>query len=136
MGTSMDIYVLRVGIRLTNTENLLIIKLKIPRETGDLEAETNEGRKEPDKGRVIYPFQMNLPNEYLANENSTSIQTQFFFNLPNDYSSSIIVTDSSFTPTDRTCAIAIAADMSFRTALAADFRREHKNIEFLWKQRP
>ena len=35
-----------------------------------------------------------------------------------------------------TCAIAITADMSFRTALAADFKREYKNVEFLWKQRP
>ena len=26
--------------------------------------------------------------------------------------------------------------MSFRTALAADFKREYKNIEFLWKQTP
>ena len=26
--------------------------------------------------------------------------------------------------------------MSFKTALAADFKREYKNIEFLWKQRP
>ena len=26
--------------------------------------------------------------------------------------------------------------MSIRTALAADFRREYKNTEFLWKQRP
>ena len=26
--------------------------------------------------------------------------------------------------------------MSFRTALAADFTREYKNIEILWKQRP
>ena len=26
--------------------------------------------------------------------------------------------------------------MSFKTALAADFRRENKNIENLWKQRP
>ena len=25
--------------------------------------------------------------------------------------------------------------MSFKTALAADFKREYKNIEFLWKQR-
>ena len=25
--------------------------------------------------------------------------------------------------------------MSFRTALAADFKREYKNVEFLWKQR-
>ena len=26
--------------------------------------------------------------------------------------------------------------MSFRTALAADFKGEYKNVEFLWKQRP
>ena len=26
--------------------------------------------------------------------------------------------------------------MSFKTALAADFKREYKNIDFLWKQRP
>ena len=26
--------------------------------------------------------------------------------------------------------------MSFRTALAADFKREYKNVDFLWKQRP
>ena len=30
----------------------------------------------------------------------------------------------------------LTADMNFRTALAADFKREYKNIEFLWKQRP
>ena len=27
-------------------------------------------------------------------------------------------------------------DVSFKTALAADFKRDYKNIEFLWKQRP
>ena len=59
-----------------------------------------------------------------------------YFNLPNEYSSSIILTDSDFKLTNRTCAIAITADMSFRTALAADFKREYKNTEFLWKQRP
>ena len=37
---------------------------------------------------------------------------------------------------DRTSAIIISADMSNRTTLAADFRREDKNIEFLWKQKP
>ena len=38
--------------------------------------------------------------------------------------------------TERTCAIAITADVSFKTALVAEFKREYKNIEFLWKQRP
>ena len=110
-GTSMDIFVRGVGVGLTHTENLIIKKLKIARETGDLEAETGE---EPDIGRVV----------------------ESYFNLPNENSSNIILTDSDFILTNRTCAIAISADMSFRTALAADFKREYKNIEFLWKQRP
>ena len=59
-----------------------------------------------------------------------------YFNLSNEYSSSIILTDSHFILSKRTCAIAITADMSFRTAIAADFKRENKNKDFLWKQRP
>ena len=113
-GTSMDIFVRGVGVGLTHTENLIIKKLRIARETGDLEAETGEEPKKPDIGRVI----------------------ESYFNLPNEYSSNIILTDSDFILTNRTCAIAITADMSFRTALAADFKREYKNVEFLWKQRP
>ena len=31
--------------------------------------------------------------------------------------------------------LAITADVSFKTALVADFKREYKNIEFLRKQR-
>ena len=54
-------------------------------ETGDLNAETEEGSKEPDIGKVV----------------------DSYFNLPNEYSSSIILTDSEFILTDRTCAIAI-----------------------------
>ena len=113
-GTSMDVFVRGVGVGLTHTENLIIKKLRIARETGDLEAETGEEPKKPDKGRVV----------------------ESYFNLSNEYSSNIILTDSDFILTNRTCAIAITADMSFRTALAADFKREYKNVEFLWKQRP
>ena len=113
-GTSMDMFAQGVGVALTHTENLLIKKLRIARETGDLEAETSEEPKKPDIGRVVEPY----------------------FNLPNEYSSSIVLTDSDFILTNRTCAIAITADISFRTALAADFKRDYKNIEFLWKQRP
>ena len=108
-GTSMDIFVLGVGVGLTHTENLLIKNLRIARETGDLEAETGEDPKKPDIGRVV----------------------ESYFNLPNEFSKSIILTDSDFILTNRTCAIAITADMSFKTALAADFRREYKNLEFL-----
>ena len=113
-GTSMDNFVRGVGVGLTHTENLVIKKLRIARETGDLEAETGEEPKKPDIGRVV----------------------ESNFNLPNEYSSNIILTDSDFILTYRTCAIAITADMSFRTALAADFKREYKNVKFLWKQRP
>ena len=113
-GTSMDIFVRGVEVGLTHTENLLIKKLRIARETGDLEAETGEDSQKTDIRRVV----------------------ESYYNLPNDYSSSIILTDSHFILTDRTCAIAITADMNFKTALAADFKREYKNIDFLWKQRP
>ena len=113
-GTPMDIFVRGVGVGLTHTENLIIKKLRIARETGNLEAETGEEPKKPDIGRVV----------------------ESYFNLPNEYSSNIILTDSDFILTNRTCAVAITADMSFRTALAADFKREYKNVEFLWKQRP
>ena len=39
-GTSMHIFDRGVGVGLTHTENLLLKKLRIARETGDLEAET------------------------------------------------------------------------------------------------
>ena len=93
---------------------MIIKKSRLARETGDLEAETFEEPKKPDIGRVV----------------------ESYFNLPNEYSSNIILRDSDFILTYRTCAIAITADMSFRTALAADFKREYKNVELLWKQRP
>ena len=44
-GTSMDIFVRGVGVGLTHTESLLIKKLRMARETGDLEAETSEEPK-------------------------------------------------------------------------------------------
>ena len=110
----MDIFVRGVGVGLFHTENLIIKKFRIARETGYLEAETGEEPKKPDIGRVV----------------------ESYLNLPNEYSSNIILTDSDFILTNRTCAIAITADMSFRTALAADFRREYKNVELFWKQRP
>ena len=74
-----------------------------------MEAETGEEPKKPDIGRVF----------------------ESYFNLSNEYSNSIILTDSGFILTNRTFAIAITADMSIRTALAADFKREYKNMEFL-----
>ena len=82
-------------------------KIKIARETG-------VGPRKPDIARVV----------------------EFYFTMPNEYSSSMILTDSDFKLTNRTNAIAITADMKFRTALAADFNREYKNVEFFWNQKP
>ena len=110
----MDSFVRGVGVGHNHTEILSIKKLRIARETGDLEAESSEDPKKPDMGRVV----------------------QSYFNFPNEYSSSITLTDSDFILTNRTCAIAITADMRFRTALARDFKREYRNIDFVWKQRP
>ena len=113
-GTSMGIFVRGVGVRFTHSEKLIIKKFKIARKTGKLKVEVDEGPKEPDIGRVV----------------------ELYFNLRNEYSTSIKLTDSDCILTDRTCAIAITADMSFRTALAADFKKAYKNIDFLWKQIP
>ena len=72
-----------MGVGLTHTENLIINKLRIARETGDLEAETGGEPKKPDVERVV----------------------ESYFNLTNEYSSSIKLTDSDFILTNRTCAI-------------------------------
>ena len=65
-GTSKDIFVRGVGVGLTHTENVIIKKFRIARETGDLEAETGEEHKKPDKGRVVKSY-FNLPNEFSSN---------------------------------------------------------------------
>ena len=59
-----------------------------------------------------------------------------YFDLANHYANTVVVTDSDFILTERTSAIAITADVSFKTALAAEFKRNYNSIEFLWKQRP
>ena len=112
-GTSMDIFVQGVGVGLTHAKNLSNKKLKLARETGELETEGENAKKLP-FGRIF----------------------ESYFDLPNHYSNNIVIKDSDFILTERTCAIAITADVSFKTALAADFKIEYKNIDFLWKQMP
>ena len=51
-GTSMDIFVRGVGVGLTHTENLMIKKLKLARETGELETEGENAKKLP-FGRIF-----------------------------------------------------------------------------------
>ena len=86
----------------------MIKKLKSSRETGELETEGKNSKKPP-FGHLF----------------------ESYSDLPNHYSNNV-VTDSDFILTERTCAIAITAERSFQTALAADFKRECQNIEFFW----
>ena len=105
-GTLINISVQGVGVGLTHTENLMIKKLREVRETCGLELEGEEA--EPTIG----------PN----------FKTKF--EIPNEYS------DSDFILSDRTSAICITADMSFKSTLEAEFKREYQNVEFLFRQRP
>ena len=79
----------------------MIKKLKWASETGELETEGKNAKK-PLFARIF----------------------ESYFDLPNHYSNKIVLTDSDFMLTERTYAIAITANVSFKTALAADFKRE------------
>ena len=58
------------------------------------------------------------------------------FEIPNEYSENILITDSDFILSDRTSATCITEDMSFKSRLEVDFKREYRNVEFLFRQRP
>ena len=92
--TSMDFFVRGVGVRLTHTKNLIIKQLKSAGETRELETEGANAEKPP-FGRSF----------------------ESYCDLPNHYSNNIVITDSDFILTERTCPIAITADVSFKTAL-------------------
>ena len=111
-GTSINIFVRGVGVGLTHTKNLMIKKLREVRETNGLEL--GEEEAEPTIGR--------------------NFKTKF--EIPNEYSENILITDSDCILSDRTSAICITADMSFKLRLEADFKREYQNVEFLFRQRP
>ena len=107
-GTSINIFVRGVGAGLTHTENLMIKKLSEVREKSGLELDGEEA--EPTIGR--------------------NFKTKF--EIPNEYSENILITDSDFILSNRTSAICITADMSFESRLEADFKREYQNGEFLF----
>ena len=109
-GTLIFFFVRGVGVGLTHTENLMIKKLREVRETNGLEL--GEKEAEPTIGR--------------------NFKTKF--EIPNEYSENILIMDSDFILSDRTSAI--TADMSFKSRLEADFKREYQNVEFLFRQRP
>ena len=111
-GTSINNFVRRVRVGLTHTKNLMIKKLREVRETNGLEL--GEEEAEPTIGR--------------------NFKTKFV--KPNEYSENNLITDSDFILSDRTSAICITAEMSFKFRLEADFKREYQNVEFLFRQRP
>ena len=90
----------------------MIKKLREVRETSGLELDGEEA--EPTIGR--------------------NFKTKF--EIPNEYSENILITDSDFILSDRTSAVCITADMSFKSRLEADFKREYQNVDFLFRQRP
>ena len=102
----------RMGFDKDDLIDLMIKKLREVREKCGLELEGEEA--EPTIGR--------------------NFKTKF--EIPNEYSENILITDSDFILSDRTSAICITADMSFKSRLEADFKREYQNVEFLFRQRP
>ena len=110
-GASINILVRGVGVGLTHTKNLMIKKLREVRETNGLKL--GEEEVEPTIGR--------------------NFKTKF--EIPNEYSENILITDSDLILSDRTSAICITADMSFKARLEADSKREYQNVEFLFRQR-
>ena len=110
--TSINIFVRGVVVGLTHTEILMTKKLREVRETNGLELDGEEA--EPTIGR--------------------NFKTKF--EIPNGSSENILITDSDFILSDRTSAICITADMSFKSRLEAEFKREYQNVEFLFRQRP
>ena len=110
-GTSINIFVRGVGVGLTHNESLMIKKLREVRETSGLELDGEEAV--PTIGR--------------------NFKTKF--EIPNEDSENILITDSDFILSDRTSAICITTDMRFKSRLQADFKREYQNVEFLFRQR-
>ena len=108
-GASINIFLPGVGVGLTHIKNLMIKKLWELRETNGLELEQEE--VEPTIGR--------------------NFKTKF--EIANEFSENILITDSDFILSDRTSSIFITADMSF-IRLEADV--EYQNVELLFRQRP
>ena len=80
-GTSINVFVRGVGVGLNHTENLIIKKLREVGETSGLELDEEEA--EPTIGR--------------------NFKTKF--EIPNEYSENILITDSDFILSDMTSAI-------------------------------
>ena len=82
-----------MGVGLTHTKILMIKKLREVRETSGLELDQVEA--EPTLGR--------------------NFKTKF--EIPKEFSENILITDCDFILSDRTSAVCITADMSFKSRL-------------------
>ena len=111
-GTSIKIFVRGMGVGFTHTEYLVIKKLRKVRETNGLELDQEEA--EP-------TIEQNFKTK---------------FEIPNECSENILITDSNFILSNRTSAICITPIMSFKSRLETEFKREYQNVEFLFRQRP
>ena len=56
------------------------------------------------------------------------------FDISNENSENNLITDSDFILLERTSAISITTDMSFKTRLEDDFKGEYQNVEFLFRK--
>ena len=65
-----------------------------------------------------------------ANEKKTIL----IFDISNEYSENNLITESDFIWLERTSAISITADMSFKTRLEDDFKGEYQIVEFLFRK--
>ena len=103
-GTSINIFVRGVGVGLIHIENVMLKKLREVRESNGLKLDQEEA--EPTIGRKF--------------------KTKF--EIPYGYSKNILITDSDIILSDRTSAICITADMSFKSRLETDIKREYQNV--------
>ena len=94
-----------MGVGLIHTENLMIKKLREVRATSGLELDGEEA--EPTIGR--------------------NFKTKF--EIPNEYSENILITDSDFILSVRTSAICITADMSFKSRIKTGDRLQERVTE-------
>ena len=96
------------GVGLTHTKNLMTKKLKSTRETGQLETEGENAKKKPPFGHFF----------------------ESYFDLPNHYSNNVVIMDSDFMLTERRCAIAIIAYVSFKIAKRPTLRESRRISSF------
>ena len=94
--TSIIIFVRGVGVGLTHTENLMIKKLREVRATNGLKLDVEEA------------------------ELAIGRNFKKKFDIPNEYSENILITDSDFILSGRTSAIGLTADMNFKSRLEAE----------------